>query len=203
MTADVLRNGGGDGADIIICAFASREQRFGDLGRGIFCSQGFGKPPLLVGLVTKMADVSNGNRFPPSISIPSAFVNLESEYKMEKRLMTGTDAEQGDYPYAVSIWSSGIIHQCNGALIGPKHVLTVKTCVMNWIRGPSNLLCKIGDIYINDDDEKGPDAEELAASKIIAFRRGRDEPDVNLAIIVLEAESKLTPILLPDAGQPN
>ena len=201
MEDDVPRSNDGDWEEISICAFASGEQRFRDLGRGIFCSQGIGKPPLLVGLVTKMADKSNGNRFPISINIPSAFltVGANAESKLSPRFMTGVDAEQGTFPYAVSVWPTGVLHFCNGALISSKHVLTVASCVERAYRSPSKVICKIGDIH-NHDEDRGPDAESLTASKItMSPRQGRKKG--KLAIIALETESKKDPLLLPEAGQ--
>ena len=209
MKDDVLRSGDGDWEKITICAFASRERGFGDLGRGILCSQGFGKPPLLVGLVTKMADTSNGDRFPLSINIPSAFLTVAAnqmkvnanQNKMIPHLRTGVPADEGTFPYAVSIWPTGVLHFCNGALISSKHVLTVASCVERAYRYPSKVICKIGDIHIHDD-ERCPEAESLTASKIMMSPR-QGHKKGKLAIIVLETESKKAPLLLPEAGQPN
>ena len=80
MEDGLLRSGDGDWTEITICALASRERDFRDLGRGILCSQGFGRPPLLVGLVT-MADKSNGDRSPLSITIPVAFLTVDTNQK--------------------------------------------------------------------------------------------------------------------------
>ena len=245
MKDDVLRSGDEDWAKITICAFASRERDFGDLGRGILCSQGFGKPPLFVGLVTKMADESNGDRFPLSVGIPVAFRTVDVnqttvkpdvnqttvkpdvnqttvkpdvnqttvkpdvyqttvkpdvyQTKLSRRFMAGVDAKQGTFPYAVSIWPTGVLHFCNGALISSKHVLTVASCVEKAYRFPSKVISKIGDIHIRDE-YRGSDAESLTASKItMSPRQGRKKG--KLAIIVLETESKKDPLLLPEAGQ--
>ena len=102
----MLRSDDGDWAEITICAFASRERDFRDLGRGILCSQGFGKPPLLVGLVTKMADKSNGDRFPLSITLPIVFltvgtsqmkVDANEKTKLKELLMHDEDAREAMY----------------------------------------------------------------------------------------------------------
>ena len=246
MEDALLRSGDGDWAEITICAFASRERDFRDLGRGILCSQGFGRPPLLVGLVT-MADKSNGDRFPLSISIPSAFLTVDPNQKTKpgilllldedaseatpvlhyeklipvleyeenptpvleyveapkreyKPVMHGEDVWEVICPYATSIWLNNEVHYCNGALISSKHVLTVASCVERF-HDPSKVTCKIGDVHIRDE-ERGPDAETITASKIVMPPRQRHKK-AKFAIIVLETESKNDPIQLPEAGQPN
>ena len=259
MEDALLRSGDGDWAEITICAFASRERDFRDLGRGILCSQGFGRPPLLVGLVTKMADKSNGDRSPFSITIPVAFLTVDTNQKTKpgippllaedaseatpvldyeekptpvldyeekfipvlsseeilspvlkhvtvkfeaeyKPVMHGEDVWEVSCPYATSIWLNNEAHYCNGALISSKHVLTVASCAERF-HDPSKVTCKIGDVHIRDE-ERGPGAETITASKIVMPPRQRHKK-AKFAIIVLETESIYFPAQLPEPGQPN
>ena len=111
-------------------------------------------------------------------------------------IIGGRDAGPGEFPYAVSVWPSGFIHQCNGALISPRHVLTAAAHLLPFIRKPYRIHSLIGDIHLVKG--RADDAERIVAEKVIIHPDLKDGTD--LAIIVLKTPSTATPINLPTEG---
>ncbi|KAF5305824.1 hypothetical protein FQR65_LT07563 [Abscondita terminalis] len=64
-----------------------------------------------------------------------AYTSADTDYKV----IGGSDAAPGEFPYHVSLQTSFFRHFCGGSIIGPRWILTAAHCV-NHIRGPFNVL---------------------------------------------------------------
>ena len=192
------------------CLAASEGQLSVDRGSAAFCLPSQQKPPVLLGLGLRSVDFRESHDVSFFVDISSYLpwilknknvlkttVDFNEEKKAVQRIVGGRDASPGEFPYAVSVWPRSFIHQCDGTLIAPRHVLTTASCVLPVIRKPYRILSFIGDIYIVDG--RADDAETIAARRVLIH------PDVkkgtDLAIIVLSEPSKAHPINLPTEGE--
>lgn len=60
--------------------------------------------------------------------------------------MRAENAKEGQFPYMASIYRLDIIkmHRCGGAIISNQYVLTVATCVDQYVNNTSNIIVYIG-----------------------------------------------------------
>ena len=106
-------------------------------------------------------------------------------------------AAQGRFPYSVNVRRKHRIHICQGALIGPRHVLTSGKCVSPDDYSPSDIEAYIGGVE-REPSMSSSEGEMIGVEDILYHPAFYSETDqVDLAILVLEKDSSKQPIRLP------
>jgi secreted trypsin-like serine protease len=63
-----------------------------------------------------------------SLLVSLCGVSCNESARVQPRILGGTDATQGRFPYFVSLVDGAFFHQCGGTLIAPDVVLTAANC---------------------------------------------------------------------------
>ena len=129
----------------------------------------------------EVSDVSFG--LPVSHSAPSS------------RIVGGSDADPGEYPWMVSL-QDGNFHFCGGALVDAEWILTAAHCVVGSSPGDQ-------DAVIGPHDLRPPgEGERISLDQIIVhpgYNSSTDDFDV--ALLHLDTPSAVTPIAMADSSQ--
>ena len=202
-----------------ICVRGDRKYCQPDWGSGLFRWGDDDKHPVLVGVASRATgECSYGDPYVYTniafhiewiTSIDGVLEDISGSVRKtspcEKRtpipkIFAAVPALPGQYPYAVSVRPDGTLHQCNGVLIGPRHVLTSGSCVDPRHQSiPNSMTVYIGGVDVNPNDDTS-DAEVIPVKGSPIFHTAyvRAPPrDVNLALLVLERDSTKSPIQLP------
>ena len=201
-----------------ICVRGDGEYCQPDWGSALFRWRGDDKPPVLVGVASRATrECSYGDPYVYTnisfhmewiLSIDGVLEDITGSVrkthpcgktKPEAKIFTAVPALPGQHPYAVSVRPDGLLHQCNGVLIGPGHVLTSGSCVdPRYQSNPYRMTVYIGGVAVNPKDDTA-DSEVISVADTIFHQSYHRPPprDVNLALLVLEKDSNNKPIRLP------
>ncbi|XP_019351000.1 serine protease 27 [Alligator mississippiensis] len=116
------------------------------------------------------------------------------------RIVGGTDARAGEFPWQVSVRLNGT-HFCGGSLISHQWVLTAAHCFQK-SRDPAQFSVLLGAVRLQDP---GPQAAVVAAGAVVVNPRYAGEASSgDLALLRLVRPvtfgPRVSPICLPDAG---
>ncbi|XP_018562930.1 chymotrypsin-1-like [Anoplophora glabripennis] len=98
-------------------------------------------------------------------------------YAVDVRIVNGTDVEEGDFPFAVSVRENAR-HICGGTILDETHVLTAIHCVCapDELLDPNLYSIQYGSIYISETSERS-----VQVAKIVC----NDDQKNDSAVLVL------------------
>ncbi|GMH44034.1 hypothetical protein BSKO_11968 [Bryopsis sp. KO-2023] len=106
------------------------------------------------------------------------------------RVVGGEDAEEGRFPYMVSLMTSDRTHQCGGVLIDKRWVLTVAHCFGSLSPLSKNPFLLIGALNIRSTEETEGVEEMLGDEVIIHDKYERYDQGYDIALIKLPRDTK-------------
>ena len=116
----------------------------------------------------------------PRIPAPAAFAS--------EKIVGGTEAEKGEFPFIVSLQGSWGGHFCGGSLIKPEWVLTAAHCI------PGGIRTVVAGLY---DQSQSAESEKLDVAEVIAHPQYNTRPqDYDFALVHLKKASKFPPVAL-------
>ena len=116
------------------------------------------------------------------------------------RISGSVEATVDRFPYSVSVRRKGQLHICQGALIGPRHVVTAASCVSPKQFSASDLEAHIGGLR---REPEAPVHGDMIGIREVRFHptfRTKGE-QIDLAILELEEASTKKPIRLPKQSE--
>eukprot|EP00794_Sanderia_malayensis_P019829 gene19829-21769_t len=140
---------------------------------------------------------SSGGSKPPPSPIPPKTCGWS--YAANSRIISGTNAKPGAWPWMASLWMHGTSHICGGSIINPRWILTASHCVIGTGATTQTLSIKLGE----HDHKKSEGTEQfLRIEKIISHPQyNRRSLRNDIALIKLKSPAMLNqrvvPICLP------
>uniref|UniRef100_T1GIM6 Peptidase S1 domain-containing protein n=1 Tax=Megaselia scalaris TaxID=36166 RepID=T1GIM6_MEGSC len=127
------------------------------------------------------------------------FLGTALSFPFDGRVVNGTTAKEGEYPYVVSLRSTSGSHSCGASIIAPDWILTAAHCVTGRI--PNTTTIQYGVVNIS---VAGPNIAKV--KKIIYHENYNPSSIINdIALLQLETPLKynyinVAPIQLPPQG---